>query len=92
MLLFYRTLGCSPTPFDGSSQLVSVVNNHGDRKSSKDRVVPLWNGLFMAEINGGTWRIIPGLVSVLNSPMVSKSSPFSIGLWDNFQMAYIHGL
>ena len=32
----------------GSFQLVSVVNNHGDRKSTKDRVVPLPNGLSMA--------------------------------------------
>ena len=29
----------------GSSQLGSVVNKHGDRKSPKDRVVPLPNSL-----------------------------------------------
>ena len=26
----------------------NVVNNHGDRKFPKDRVIPLINGLFMA--------------------------------------------
>ena len=32
----------------GSSQLGSVVSNHGDRKSPIPGVVPLINGLFMA--------------------------------------------
>ena len=43
-------------PVDGS-----VVNNHGDRKSPKDRVVgPLPNGLFMAYINGGYFEALMG--------------------------------
>ena len=38
----------------GSSQLGSVVSNHGDRKSPKDRVVgPLPNGPTPWLINGG---------------------------------------
>ena len=32
-------------PLEASSQLGYVVNNHGDRKSPKDRVIPLPNGL-----------------------------------------------
>ena len=43
----------------GSSQLGYVVNNHGGRKSPKDRVIPIPNGLFMAYnlINGGSYLL-----------------------------------
>ena len=45
--IIYKVLG-------GSSQLGYVVNNHGDRKSPKDRVVgPLTNGRSLWLINGG---------------------------------------
>ena len=36
----------------GSSQLV-FVNNHGGRKSPKDRVIPIPNGRISWLINGG---------------------------------------
>ena len=32
-----------------------MVNNHGDRKSPKDRVIPFPNGLFMAPKWGLHW-------------------------------------
>ena len=46
--------GGFPWVLGGSSHLGYVVNNHGDRKSPKDRVMgPLPNGRTSWLINGG---------------------------------------
>ena len=41
------------TLLGGSSQLGYVVNNHGGRKSPKDRVIPIPNGRTSWLLNGG---------------------------------------
>ena len=58
----------------------SVVNNHGDRKSPKDRVVgPLPNGLFMAY----KWGLLTGMILQVPHHAI-VSSHHQDGRWKKF--------
>ena len=52
-------------PLGGSSHVGYVVNNHGDRKSPKDRVVPL--------ISGHSWLIKGGDPNYLPTGMILQA-------------------
>ncbi len=53
-----------------------MVDNHGDRKSPKDQVVPLPNGGFMAYKWGVTNHLLTGITTIVGGFKTNPSEKY----------------